>query len=133
MLLTLRSAFEDLGTCIFGKRFGFLEKTEDHAGYINAFQTARPFLNIVAVAPTYLRPLIRSITLLIPNLFKASMTFDGFRVLSLGELDNSTLKVQEECSKRNDFISQFLSIMQDRGDKVGFTVKEVNSEAWVAL
>ncbi|KAJ4294347.1 hypothetical protein N0V90_008037 [Kalmusia sp. IMI 367209] len=126
-------AFENVGTCIFGKQFGFLEKKEDHGGYINAVHTATPFLGIITVTPTYMRPFVGPVALFIPKLLKAIMAFDGIRVTALKELDDAVKRSEEDTAKRNDFMSQFLSIVHDRGEKVNFTIKEVSSEAWVAV
>lgn len=61
------------------------------------------------------------------------MAFDGIRVTALKELDDAVKRTEEDTSKRNDFMSQFLSIVHNRGEKVNFTIKEVSSEAWVAM
>lgn len=131
--LTHSPAFDNVGACIFGEKFGFLENRHDHGGYINAVHTATPFLGVITVTPTYMRPLVGLAAPLIPKLFKAIMAFDGIRVTALRELKNAISRTEEATSKRPDFMSQLLSIVHERGEKVNFTTKEVSSEAWVAV
>lgn len=90
-----------------------------------------PFLSFVSVTPTYVRPFLLAGSLFVPTLFKAVMAVEGIRKTAQRETKSGMERSAVATSKRPDVISQLLSIVQDKGEKVNFTHKEVTSEMWV--
>ena len=60
--------YDNIGIVFFGKHFGFLKEGIDYGNYISAVHKAFPFLNVLAMAPTYARPFIMASALAMPKL-----------------------------------------------------------------
>ena len=68
-----------------------------------------------------------------PKLLKAVIAVDGIRKTAIRETAEAMARNKDVTSKRTDFLSQLLSIVQEKGEKVNFTHNEVQSESWVAV
>ena len=116
-----------------GKLFGFLEERHDHGNYIQAIWRAMPFLSVVAMAPSYIRPLLQTSALLFPKLFKAILAVDDIRKTAVRETRETMARAEEATAMSNDIISQLTTIVHTRGEKLNFTDKEVTSLMWSAV
>jgi uncharacterized protein YaeQ len=92
-----------------------------------------PFLSVVTVTPVYLRPFLLVGATLVPSLHKAVIAVDGIRKNAQLETKTAMARSVEATSKRPDVISQLLAIVQNKGEKVNFTHKEVTSEMWIGM
>ena len=132
-LYPFRYTFDNIGAVFFGEAFGFLENSHDHGNYIHAVHLAMPFLSIVTMAPSYLRPFLLIGATTIPKLLKAVLAVDGIRVTAVEETAKGKARSEDATSKRHDILSQLLAIVQEKGDKVNFTHNEVTSEMWTGV
>ncbi|PSN68694.1 cytochrome P450 [Corynespora cassiicola Philippines] len=126
-------AYDVVGAMFTGKRFGFLEERRDHGNYIQAIWRAMPFLSVVAMAPSYIRPLLQTSALLFPKLFKAILAVDDIRKTAVRETKETMARAEEATAMSNDIISQLTTIVHTRGEKLNFTDKEVTSLMWSAV
>lgn len=132
-LTVIRYAYDNIGAVFFGEQFGFLEHSHDHGNYIRAVHLAMPFLSVVTMAPVYLRPFILAGATAIPKLLKAVIAVDGIRRTAVRETKTGMARSAEATSKRYDVLSQLVAIVQEKGEKVNFTQKEVTSEMWTGV
>ncbi|KAF2635347.1 cytochrome P450 [Massarina eburnea CBS 473.64] len=126
-------AFDNIGAIFFGEQFGFLEKSEDHGGYMKAVHLAMPFLSVVTMTPVWARPLVLATAFVTPKLLKAVIAVDGIRKTAVKETEVAAARSVESTSQRYDAISQLLNIVHEKGEKVNFTMAEVTSEMWTGI
>ncbi|KAJ4382557.1 Cytochrome P450 monooxygenase acrts1 [Didymella sp. IMI 355093] len=124
-------SFDGVGTVFFGNAFGFIKESIDYGGYINAVHTAMPLNSVVAMAPLWFRPVILYCGIAIPKVFKAIMAADGIRKTAVRETEIAQARTQDTTSKRNDILSQILSIKNTKPDSL--TINDVHVEMWGAV
>jgi len=113
--------------------FGFLERSEDHGGFIASLDALMPFLCIAAIAPTYLRPFIMGSALFVPAAFRAVKAVEGIKTAAVAAAGKRKKEIDEGVAHRNDLLQQLFDIVRDKGDKVNFTSNEATLESWVAM
>jgi hypothetical protein len=111
-----------------GKQFGFLETGKDYGNFMHALHLAFPFLTFVATAPRYARPFILGGGAVIPKVLKALIAVGGITDRAEKEMQASLARSEDTTSKRVDLLSQFMTIVHQKGEKVGYTPKEVRTE-----
>lgn len=128
-------AYDVIGELYFGSMFGFLQKSEDHHGWIHSLDLLMPFLCTCAVAPTSFRPFILTSALVIPGGLKALKAVENIGT-SARECVAKRLKKSprsETREKRDDIAQQLLDIQAEKGAKVDFGMGDIEQEAFVAL
>lgn len=125
--------YDNIGVVFFGKQFGFLRNSIDYGGYIQAVHKALPFLHILATAPTYLRPVLTTGAIIVPKLLKALIAADGIKKTAERETYDAEARAKEDTAKRTDMTSKLLNIVNEKGDRVQFGLREVVSENWTAV
>ena len=132
-LCAYRYAFDVVGAVFFGKQFGFLEHSHDHDRWIESVHLAIPFLSVITMAPVYARHPLLTIAVVIPKLLKSVIAVDGLRRVSIKETQNRMKESEDSTSKRHDILSQLLTIVNEKGDKVDLTHNEATSEMWTGM
>jgi hypothetical protein len=125
--------YDNIGLVFFGKQFGFLKDSIDYGGYIAAVHKSLPFLAVIAMAPTYIRPFLMMTAIAIPSLFKAVLAIDGVKKTAERETYAAQARTEEASAKRVDMTSQMLGIVRDKGTKSNFGLREIVSENWTAV
>jgi len=113
--------------------FGFMEKSEDHGGFIASLHALMPFLCIGAIAPTYVRPFIMGSAIFVPAAFRAVKAVDGIRKAAIEAAGKRKADLDAGVPHRNDLLQQLFNIVQEKGEKVNFTSNEATLESWVAM
>jgi hypothetical protein len=126
-------AYDNIGVVFFGKQFGFMKDSVDYGGYIHAVHKSMPFLTLLSMAPTYIRPLLMVGALTIPSLLKAVLAIEEVKKTSQRETYAAQARTEEANTKRVDMTSQLLGIVREKGEKNNFGVNEIISESWTAV
>jgi hypothetical protein len=113
--------------------FVFLENSEDHGTYIASLDAAVPMLCISAIAPTYLRPIITTSSILYPAGLKAVRAIDSIRKVAIAATLNRIKDIDQGNAHQNDMLRQLLHIVREKEDKVNFTRSEATLEAHTAM
>jgi hypothetical protein len=92
-----------------------------------------PFLTLLTVTPYYMRPFLLLVAVCIPRLLKAVLAIEDIKKTAIRETRTAMERALEVTEKRPDVLSQLLAIVQDRGEKVNYTHKEITSDLWVAM
>lgn len=130
-----RYAFDVIGELYFGRMFGFLENNHDHGSYIQSLDTLMPTLCTIAVAPSYVRPLILGSAVISAEVRKALQAVD--RIATAARVCVAK-RVSEQAATsaehpRCDLLQQLLDTSAEKGEKLDFGTSEVELEAYVAL
>ncbi|KAF2445759.1 cytochrome P450 [Karstenula rhodostoma CBS 690.94] len=126
-------AFDIIGAVFFGKQFGFMENRHDHGKYIESVHLAMPFLSVLTMTPTYLRYFVMACAVAVPKLLKAVIAVDGIRAIAIQNTKEQMKAAEEATSKRHDILSQLLTIVHEKGEKVNFTEYNVMAEMHVGI
>lgn len=128
-----RYSFDNVGVALFGQAFGFLKNSIDYHDYIHSVHLAMPFLTLLTVTPYYVRPLLLLVAICIPRLFKAVMAIEDIKKSAIVETKSAMDRSLEVTGKRPDLLSQLLAIVQEKGEKVNYSHKEITSDMWVGM
>lgn len=137
-----RYAYDVVGTVFFGKQFGFLENSHDYGNYIRSVHQAMPVLSVVAQAPSYVRPVLLLLALLVPRLFRAVMAVEQIKRNAMKSADAALENSAAHIADKHDVLSQLLMIVREhveeganRGKegKLVLTKNEVNSEMFTGM
>lgn len=90
-----------------------------------------PLNSVVAMAPLWARPILLYCGIAIPKVFKAIMAADGIRKTAVRETEIAQARTQDTTSKRNDILSQILSIKNAKPGSL--TINDVHVEMWGAV
>ncbi|CAN9293602.1 unnamed protein product [Alternaria alternata] len=126
-------SFDSVGVAFFGQAFGFLRDSIDYKGYIHSVHLAMPFLTLLTVTPYYMRPFLLLIAVCIPRLLKAVLAVEDIKKTAIIETKIATERTLEVTEKRPDLLSQLLAIVQEKGEKVNYSHREITSDMWVAI
>jgi hypothetical protein len=126
-------AYDNIGVVFFGKQFGFLKDSIDYGGYIQAVHKSMPFLALLSMAPTYIRPLLMVGALTVPSLLKAVIAVDEVKKTAQRETYAAQARTEEASIKRVDMTSQMLGVVREKGEKNNLGVNEIISENWTAV
>lgn len=125
-----------IGELFFGKMFGFMEKREDHESYIARLDILVPFVTLMSTIPTYLRGLLSTSALFVPQVKEALLALESVTIAALecvkgrqAALDNPELAP----TIRRDILQQMFEIHQKKGQEVDFTPSDISQEAYSAL
>ena len=92
-----------------------------------------PFLTLLTVTPYYVRPLLLLVAICIPRLFKAVMAIEDIKKSAIVETKCAMDRSSEVTGTRPDLLSQLLAIVQEKGEKVNYSHKEITSDMWVGM
>ncbi|ENI02074.1 hypothetical protein COCC4DRAFT_202931 [Bipolaris maydis ATCC 48331] len=126
-------SFDNIGVAFFGQAFGFVRDSVDYNGYIHAVHLAMPFLTLLTVTPYYARPFLLLIAVCIPKLLRAVLAVEDIKKTAIKETKVATERSLEATGKRPDAVSQLLAIVQEKGEKVNYSHKEITSDMWVGI
>ncbi|KAH7084025.1 cytochrome P450 [Paraphoma chrysanthemicola] len=126
-------SFDNVGVALFGQAFGFLKDSVDYRNYIHSVHLAMPFLTLLTVTPSYTRPFLLLVAVCIPRLLKAVLAVEDIKKSAILETQAAMERSVEVTGKRPDLMSQLLAIVQDKGDKVNYTHKDITSDMWVGI
>lgn len=127
-LTSIRCAYDNIGVIFMGGQFGFLETGKDYGNFMQALHLAFPFLTFVSAAPRYVRPFLLGGGAVIPKVLKALLAVGGIVDRAEKEMQASLARSKETSAKRVDLLSQFMTIVHQKGEKLGYTPKEVRTE-----
>ncbi|KAH8724239.1 cytochrome P450 [Phaeosphaeriaceae sp. PMI808] len=125
--------YDNIGVVFFGKQFGFLRDRIDYGGFIHAVHKALPFLAIIAMAPTYVRPFLMTTAVAFPKLLMAVIAVNGVMTAAKTETADAQTRSEEDSAKRADITSQLLGVVREKGEKANFGINEIISENWTAI
>ncbi|KAF2710606.1 cytochrome P450 [Pleomassaria siparia CBS 279.74] len=126
--------FDVIGAVFYGEQFGSLKNRHDHRNYIRSIHLAMPLLSVLAMTPVYLRYLIMACAVTIPKLLRAVIAVDGIRTISIHKTKQRVKALEAGTStKSHDILSQLLILVQERGEKVGFTANDTTAEMWTGV
>jgi hypothetical protein len=128
-----RYAFDNVGVALFGQAFGFLKDSIDYHNYIHSIHLAMPFLTLLTVTPSYIRPILLLVAVCIPKLLKAVLAIEDIKKAAIAETKAAMDRSLEVTGKRPDLTSQLLAIVQEKGEKVNYSHKEITSDMWVGV
>lgn len=134
-MLDVRYAFDIIGEVFFGAMFGFMENRCDYGDYILTGDLLLPVFTLVAIAPTYLRPIIQITAIVAPSVRRGLKAMGAITQ----NAKNAVAKRAKELSDpetpppRRDLLQQEFDLMHAKGEKVDFGIPEIETEAWVAL
>ncbi|KAI4954248.1 hypothetical protein J4E91_001958 [Alternaria rosae] len=126
-------SFDSVGVAFFGQAFGFLKDSIDYNNYIHSVHLAMPFLTLLTVTPYYIRPFLLLVAVCIPSLLKAVLAVEDIKKTAIIETKTATERTLEVTGKRPDLLSQLLAIVQEKGEKVNYSHREITSDMWVAI
>ncbi|TID12828.1 cytochrome P450 [Venturia nashicola] len=126
-------AFDNVGVALFGQAFGFLKNSIDYRDYIRSTHLAMPFLTVLTVTPYYLRPVLLLVAVCIPRLLKAVLAVEDIKKSAIMETKSAMDRSIEVTGKRPDLLSQLLAIVQEKGEKVNYSHKDITSDMWVGI
>jgi hypothetical protein len=92
-----------------------------------------PFLTLLTVTPNYARPFLLLVAVCIPRLLKAVLAIEDIKKSAIRETNSALERTLEVTGKRPDLLSQLLAIVQDKGEKVNYSHKEITSDMWVGM
>ena len=92
-----------------------------------------PFLSVVTMTPTYLRYPVMACAVAFPRLLKAVIAVDGIRQAAIQNTKEQMKVAAEATSRRHDILSQMLTIVHEKGEKVNFTEANVMAEMHVGV
>lgn len=124
-------AYDNIGSVVFGKPFGFLETSSDHGGYIAAVHKAMPFLSVMSMAPSYARTALMVGAAAVPSLLRAILAVDDIRKTAVRETETAMARKGDVQSPV--LLSRLLKIVEETGEKTGITHHEITGESWVAV
>jgi hypothetical protein len=124
-------SFDVIGELFFSQHFGFLEKKADYNGWISAIDDLAIGLTLLAVAPSYARPVMWGLAACIPSVARSLSAFQMFESATEWWMTNkdTTAAVEE----RKDMFAGIVKIMEEKGDKVDYGPIEVKAEIHTAL
>lgn len=131
--MSSRYSFDNVGVALFGQAFGFLKDSIDYRKYIHSVHLAMPFLTLLTVTPSYFRPFLLLVAVCIPSLLKAVLAVEDIKKSAIVETKAAMERTVEVTGKRPDLMSQLLAIVQEKGEKVNYTHKEITSDMWVGM
>lgn len=124
-------AYDNIGSVVFGKPFGFLETSSDYGNYIAAVHKAMPFLSVVSMAPSYARKFLLIFAAAIPSLLRAVLAVDEIRKNAIRETEGAMARGSD--IKRHDILTRLLDIYDKNEGKGILTHHEIVGEMWVAV
>lgn len=92
-----------------------------------------PFLTLLTVTPYYTRPFLLFVAVCIPKLLRAVLAVEDIKKTAIKETKKATERSLEVTGNRPDVVSQLLAIVQDRGEKVNYSHREITSDMWVGM
>ena len=113
--------------------FGFMEKSHDHEGWIQALDALMPFVCMSAVSPSYVRPLILASSLVVPGTMRALKSLDVITKSARSTVAKRFRNGAKAEEQRSDIAEQLYTIHTEKGEKVDFGLGDIEQEAYVAL
>lgn len=92
-----------------------------------------PFLTLLTVTPYYVRPFLLLVAVCIPRLLKAVLAIEDIKKSAIIETKSAMDRTSEVTGKRPDLMSQLLAIVQEKGEKVNYSHREITSDMWVGM
>lgn len=128
-------AFDVVGELFYSSMFGFMEKSHDHGGWLEAIDRIFPFFGMSAVSPRLMRFLILGTSTIIPSTRKA---LDALETICVSSRECVAKRLEQQkststASERTDIMQQMFDIYQEKGSKVQFGIGEIEQEAYTAL
>lgn len=128
-----RFAFDVIGRMFFSENFGFLECGGDQGQLLKAIETATRVGLTVVNFHKFLRPVVVGLACLLPHV---AIRIIGI-VKPIGSLerrvDVALNKLCQSSANRQDFLSRWFRIYEDKGAVLDFGMPEIKQEAWTAL
>ncbi|KAF2864810.1 pisatin demethylase [Massariosphaeria phaeospora] len=125
--------YDIIGRLLYGRNFGFLEKSTDVGSYIESLDKALPLLTVSAVGPSYMRTLVMVAALFIPGTLKALNAVGGLQKEAREIAQQRGKEPVEDNLKKKDILSQYFRIINEKGADVDFSENEVVLECWVGI
>lgn len=110
-----------------------MENSHDYGKYIESVHLAMPFLSVVAMTPSYFRPILMAVAVTIPKLLKAVIAVNGIRTISIDNTNQQMKNTEATTSKRHDILAQLLTIVHEKGEKVNLTHNDATAEMWTGV
>lgn len=124
-------SFDVIGELFFSQHLGFLEKKADFNGWIRAIDDLGIGLALLAVAPSYARPVMWALAACIPSVVRSLSAFQMFEAATEWWMTKKdTAAVDED---RKDMFAGIVKIMKEKGDEVDYGPIEVKAEIHTAL
>jgi cytochrome P450 len=113
--------------------FGFMRNRHDHEDFIASLDILVPSICSIAVAPSYIRPLILATAFLSPSVRKALKAIEKITQAAKACVIRRCDAIVSGQQPRQDLLQQLLQIRDDKGEKVDFDIPEIQLEAYVAM
>jgi hypothetical protein len=131
-LWTWRFAYDVLGDFFFGKAYGFLEQERDIDNLMAAAGALAPFEAMMGMAPAWMRPCMVWM-LAIPNIMRGVMSMQKVKVMGKKIVADRMREVENQQPTRQDMLGKMLNIVWEKGEKVDWSVEDVEQECFVAM
>lgn len=115
--------------------FGFMENRHDYGSYIALLDMLLPFITVMSVIPSYLRPVVAISAFFLPSvrrLFKAIDTIAGAARACVAERQER-LHTSDKESPRRDLLQQLFDIYEEKGTEVNFGLEDMAKESYSAM
>ena len=115
--------------------FGFMEHCSDHESYIESLDTLLPVLAAAASSTPVARFLLLGSSMVNSASRTALKAIDHIAAAarSCVEKRRAAEALKQEGEPRTDLLHHLLQIVADKGEKLDFSIGEVEYEAYVAL
>lgn len=116
--------------------FGFLQHSHDHEDYIKSLDTMMPVLATAAVSGSVTRFLIFTSAMFSTTTRSALAALDTLANAAracVKHRQEEDANPQSERLGRTDLLHHLLKIVQEKGEKVGYSVRDVEKDAYGAL
>ena len=124
-----------IGELYFGKSIGFIETASDYGNYISSMETILEVMTVIGILPLYLRNLYMSFAAWTSRKMRASFVAASLVTKSAKRhvAERKAILDQGGCQERKDVLAKLLAIVDEKGEKVGFKIPDVEREAGMAI
>jgi len=113
--------------------FGFMENEHDYGGLIASVEALLFSILISAVGESSYRPLVLACLNLLPRIRKGWTSAAGVQKAAIDAVEKRKEEMDNGSADRTDMLQNLVKIVDEKGDKVNFTLQEVTLEVWVAM
>ncbi|KAF2229156.1 cytochrome P450 [Viridothelium virens] len=126
-----RYAYDVIGELFFGQSYGFLEQERDIDNLMATTGMVAPFMGMLGMAPTWFKPFMMWM-LAVPSIARGVRNMEGAKEAGQRKVADRIRKIEGGQQTREDMLGKLLNYVWDKGEKVDWTVQDVEQECFVA-
>ncbi|KAL9087907.1 MAG: hypothetical protein Q9165_006469 [Trypethelium subeluteriae] len=131
-LWTWRYTYDVIGELFFGKSYGFLEQEQDVGDLMATTGTVAPFEAMMGIGPSWFKPFMMWM-LAVPSIARGIKNMKRAKVEGQKKVADRISEVERGQHTRGDMLGKLLSYVWEKGEKVDWTVQDVEQECFVAM